>query len=120
MKVKLIDLLLQYSNKGRMPKKIKYGDVIWEWNGSNYEDKTKVLDSNKRYLLGKHNFNILNNEVEIIEEKPIEFIEPLKPISLEEFKKMNPEERYHATIVEYDKIEELRSAVNYLLKKEDE
>lgn len=59
----------------------------------------------------------LTDKVEILEEKP-EPIEELKLVSSEEFKTMTPEERYHVTAIEYDKINEINKAVNYLLEKE--
>ena len=59
------------------------------------------------------------NSFEIIKEKPKE-IEELELVSLEEFKTMTPEERYHVTAIEYDKINELTKAVNYLLEKESD
>lgn len=57
---------------------------------------------------------------EIIEEvEKTKEIEPLEFISFNKFKSMCPEERYAVTAKEYDKLEELRVAINYLLKKEE-
>lgn len=63
-------------------------------------------------------FMILNDEVEIIKDKPKK-IESLELVSFPNFKEMCPEERYVITAKEYDKIEELTDRVNYLLEKSD-
>lgn len=62
--------------------------------------------------------DLLEYEFEIIEEKP-EKIEPLELVNFSKFKEMNPEERYLITAKEYDKLEELRLAFNYLLERSD-
>lgn len=70
-KIKIIDLLIKIANNEEVPKKIKFGGVVWLYVGKNYIDKSlgfNYMDSNKRYLLGKFNFGILNDEVEIIDE----------------------------------------------------
>ena len=56
---------------------------------------------------------------EMLEEKPKK-IEELELVSLEEFKTMTPAERYHVTAIEYDRINDLTKAVNYLLEKESD
>ena len=70
-KIKIIDLLIKIANNEEVPKKIKFGGVVWLYVGKNYIDKSlgfNYIDSNKRYLLSKYNFGILNDEVEIIDE----------------------------------------------------
>lgn len=116
--MKVIDLLNLVYNK-KAPKKILYKYCEYELNPEINDYKNKDGLELFSYLFTNEE-QALFLEVEIIEEKQQESIQPLAPISFEEFKRMNPVERYHATIVEYDKIEELRVAVNYLLKKEDE
>lgn len=120
MKLKIIDLLTKIATQEAPPKKIKwnYHVYIYDEQYDDYYEETTALFENE--MGNGMLFKSLNDYVEIIEEKQQESIQPLAPISFEEFKRMNPVERYHATIVEYDKIEELRVAVNYLLKKEDE
>lgn len=69
--MKIIGLINKIYKREIVPKMIKYGNIIWEYNGSNYEDKSQDLDSNKRFLLGKFNLNILSDEVEIIKSNNI-------------------------------------------------
>lgn len=56
---------------------------------------------------------------EMLKENPKK-IEELELVSLEEFKTMTPAERYHVTAIEYDRINDLTKAVNYLLEKESD
>lgn len=65
------------------------------------------------------NYEVLAKEFEIIE--PVEEnedIEQLDPFNYDEFKNMTSKERFEATIVEYDKINELVIAINKLKKGE--
>lgn len=122
--MKIIDLFNDIANNKKVPEKIKVGEDIYYFDidESSY---TRYIDNDEDYPRGLledidlHNsyvwFNLI---VEILEDKHNN-IDPLNPISLEEFKGMNPSERYHATMVEYDKIEELRIAINYLLEKSE-
>lgn len=112
--MKVIDILVNIASKKEVPQKIKYGDIIWQFNGSTYEDKTQDLDSYKRYFFGKYNLNILNHEIEIIEEKP-------KKIKTINFRNEKGETLIGANMWEfYYRLNELRNAVNYLLEKSDE
>ena len=69
--MKIIDILNKRANGEEVPKKIKYGDIIWTYENHTYIRKDlspNYNDSNIKYLLGFYNFYILNDEVEIIEE----------------------------------------------------
>lgn len=123
-KMKVIDLYNLMFNKKDLPEKIKVNEQIFTlrqdcdgdyWYGSDFDHQT-IEESQNRNLE-----YVINLDVEIIEEieKPKE-IKPLNKMTYEEFKMMNPRERFEATIKEYDKIDKMRYAVNYLLKKEDD
>lgn len=75
MKIKIIDLLNKISNDEEVPEKIKINNVIYEYRGYMYCTENANYQDIEDYLFGKWNFNILNDEVEIIEEpKKIEKI----------------------------------------------
>ncbi len=68
MKIKIIDLIVKVANQDELPKKIKYGEIIYllNVNKTNYlgeEDKNRILFDEDLFA-----FCDLNNEVEIIEE----------------------------------------------------
>ena len=66
-----MDDAYKIANNEEVPTKIKFGGVVWLYVGKDYIAKSlgfNYMDSNKRYLLGKFNFGILNDEAEIIEE----------------------------------------------------
>lgn len=70
-KIKIIDLLIKAAKGEELPKKIKFGGIVWLYVGKDYIDKSlgfNYMDSNKRYLLGKYNFGCLNEEAEVIDE----------------------------------------------------
>ena len=74
MKIKIIDILNKIANGEEVPNKIKIGDIIWTYEDNDYINKelaTGYIDSNKRYLLGYYNFNVLNDEVEILDDNYI-------------------------------------------------
>lgn len=115
MKVKIIDLLNKIANDEEVPEKIKINNVIYEYRGYMYCTEKANYQNIEDYLFGKWNFNILNDEVEIIEEpKKIEKI-PLP--SFDEFKRMSAEERYVITAKEYDLLDELIDEINNLKEK---
>ena len=63
--MKVIDLVEQITLKN-IPKRIKYNDYEWEYDGENY----KIQASSGTYMNWDYIiFNCLNDEVEIIEEK---------------------------------------------------
>ena len=121
--MKIIDILNDYAN-GKIKEgfKFRYDNKDWVIEDdsihsinrySNYADMGDYV-----YFEDCFDLSNLNDEVEIIEEKP-EHIEELKLVSFEEFKTMTPGERYRVTIAEYDRINKLIKAVNYLLDKEN-
>ena len=74
-KIKVIDLLNMISKGEEVPEKIKINNVIYEYRGYMYCTEKANYQDIEDYLFGKWNFNILNEEAEIIEEpKKIEKI----------------------------------------------
>lgn len=69
MKIKVIDLLNKIANGEEIPKKIKINNVIYEYRGYMYCTEKANYQDIEDYLFGKWNFNILNDEVEILEEE---------------------------------------------------
>ena len=70
--IKIIDLLVNLSNKEKVPKSVKYVDVIFRYSDFHkdyvlYEDEN-IIDSNTYFVADIVNFNNLNYELEIIEE----------------------------------------------------
>jgi len=64
--MKIIDLLNKIANGEEVPNKIKYGDLVYNWTGSNYYNLTDT------YLENHFCIEDLDQEVEVIEEeKPI-------------------------------------------------
>lgn len=70
------------------------------------------LDNDSRFDSNEYILDYLDWNVEIIEEE--KEIEELKLVGIKEFKIMSPEERYHVTAIEYDKINELIREVNII------
>ena len=66
--MKIIDLLNKIANGEGAPERIKINNVIYEYRGYMYCTEKANYQDIEDYLFGKWNFNILNNEVEIIEE----------------------------------------------------
>ena len=121
--MRIIDILNDYA-KGKIKDGFKFRSGNYNWvieedgihsinRYSNYADMGDYV-----YFEDCFDLSNLNDEVEIIEEKP-EHIEELKLVSFEEFKTMTPGERYRVTIAEYDRINKLIKAVNYLLEKDN-
>lgn len=125
--MKLIDLLNIKANAELMPKSIRITQIDYEMEyylDDNFWYRS-IKDDKRLEILP----NILNVEVEVItneyrllvqEDKIIEEekeIEELQLCSLEEFKTMSAEERYHVTAIEYDKINELIRKFNKLKKE---
>ena len=113
--MKIIDLLNRIANEEELPKKIKYGSKIWE-----YEEASDDYKSGNLYLFEDlfdctKTSDFINDYIEIFEEpKKIEKI-PLP--SFDEFKKMSAEERYVITAKEYDLLNELIDEINNLKEK---
>lgn len=79
--MKIIDLLIKISKNEKVPKKIKYNNKIWEYNG--YQGDFKRNEENEVVYFFEKLFNFtrtakfINDEIEIIEEdkkiKKLEF-----------------------------------------------
>ena len=114
--MKIIDLLVKISKGEEVPKKFTYNGYLWE-----YDIKNKMWF----YYFGEgknHRFDrlfylnmLLNDEVEVIEEKEIEML--FLP-SFEEFRNMTPAQRYKVTAIEYDKLNEIIDLINDMRDKE--
>ena len=122
--MKIIDILNKIANGEEVPKKIKYDARIMEYDHNKQDYNGYYSNGNGNWLFQylfdkcRDTKHFINDEVEIIEERP-EPIEELKLVSFEEFKTMTPGERYRVTIAEYDRINKLIKAVNYLLEKDN-
>lgn len=121
--MKIIDILNDYAN-GKIKEgfKFRYDNKDWVIEDDSIHSINQYMshDGMGDYVYFEDCFDLsnLNDEVEIIEERP-EPIEELKLVSFEEFKTMTPGERYRVTIAEYDRINKLIKAVNYLLEKDN-
>ena len=66
MKITMYELLGLVKD-GKAPKKIKFYGVEWEYTGYQYK---RIDKENLGNIWNGYNFNILNEEVEILEEEP--------------------------------------------------
>lgn len=76
--MKIIDLFVKISKGEKVPKNIKYQDVIFEFDedARQYYEENQVKDLNHSLRSWLSDFNYLNEEIEIIEEdKKINFEE---------------------------------------------
>ena len=118
-KIKIIELLNKIANGEEVPKKIKreYG-LVYTLNFG-HETPT-YYDDNDRTLWDGYNFNILNEDVEILEANTEE-IEEIKEISDEYFNMLSDESKvkWLKSYIKEDKnkINELVKAVNKLRKE---
>ena len=118
-KIKIIELLNKIANGEEVPKKIKreYG-LVYTLNFG-HETPT-YYDDNDRTLWDGYNFNILNEDVEILEDNTEE-IEEIKEISDEYFNMLSDESKvkWLKSYIKEDKnkINELVKAVNKLRKE---
>ena len=87
-KIKVIDLLNMISKGEEVPKKIKINNVIYEYRSYMYCTEKANYQDIEDYLFGKWNFNILNEEVEIIEEEK----KIPEKIQKDDFESINEEE----------------------------
>lgn len=71
--MRVIDLIEDIAI-GKVPKKIKYDNEIWNYK----EGINQYISDDDNYCLGGFDFDDLNNEVEIIEEKTQEHKIPEK------------------------------------------
>jgi hypothetical protein len=110
--MKIIDLLNKIANNEKVPKRVRYINLIWE-----YDDEIKDYIHDDLYLFYKINgIGLTENYVEILEEEK-KIPEKLELPSFIEFKTMTPEERYVITAREYDVLNDL---IDYLKSKGDD
>jgi hypothetical protein len=122
--MKVIDLLNKIANNEEVPKKIKYNKKIYEYSqkDNRYHNVQGGLDLSS--IFGDYNFNYLNDEIEIIEEKPkkIETFNLMYPISKEYKGEIGAlVSIYNSILGKIDaNVQDLIKAVNYLLEKESD
>ncbi len=85
MKITMYELLGLVKD-GKAPKKIKFYGVEWEYTGYQYE---RIDKENLGNIWNGYNFNILNEEVEILEEEPKVQVELTEKEYLEYLDKIN-------------------------------
>ena len=120
--MRIIDILNKISNGEELPKKFKYGEATFELEGNGVSYTDQDGDNLTRYIC--YDYSNLNDEIEIIEEKP----EPLEHIytgdrylfaskdngiTKEDRKQLDS--YFRALLLCHDA---LVNAVNYLLEKE--
>lgn len=102
--MKIIDLLNKIANNEEVPKKICYEEYIWTWNGETYDNREQCLFEDyidKKYVIT----DVLNDEIEIIEEKP------------KKIEKLSVKTNNHNVRKVANKINEI---IDYLLEKESD
>lgn len=121
--MKVIDLIVKIANREEVPKKIKYRNVIWTYDEKN-QDYAKNYENNDNLLCSLfcscRTLSFINDEVELIEDKPEKIKEYKKNINLAS----STNEERAVKIFKYlcdafEKINELTKVVNYLLEKSD-
>lgn len=126
MKIKIIDLL----NKNEKPKKIKYKNYIWNLDKNGLYDCEDIAIDLDIYLanvqvcdLRRNLIDVLNDEVEIIEERPKEIEKDIYNCHFKGNGSCYIESKGHEYDFPYyyvEKINEIIDKVNYLLKKEED
>ena len=81
--MKIIDLLNRIAKGEEVPKKIKINNIVYEYRGYMYCTEKANYQDIEDYLFGKWNFNILNDEVEIIEEVEDKEYEDIEELNLD-------------------------------------
>lgn len=126
--MKVIDLLNKIANNEEVPKKIKYEDDIFEYQ-EYCKDYQCISNKELGFLLKDdvgyyYCYKRLNDEIEIIEEKPkkIKEFEMMYPISNEFDSEIGCLVSIYNSNLAHIKqgIDELTKAVNYLLEKESD
>lgn len=72
--IKFLDLLNKISKREKVPKEVRYNGIIYKYEGANrggirYVNKNPEVNGVFQYLM--FHINNLNDEVEIVEEKPV-------------------------------------------------
>lgn len=123
--MKIIDLLNKIANGEEVPKKIKINNIIYEYIGYMYCTEKANYQDIEDYLFGKWNFNILNEEVEILDEPKDNSIERL---DIEE-NAMTRNERYirkednkfvNLSVADYELAKKINEIIDYLKSKGEE
>lgn len=120
--MKIIDILNKIATSEELPKKFKYGEATFELEGNGVSYTDQDGDNLTRYIC--YDYSNLNDEIEIIEEKP----EPIEHIYTgdrylfaSKDNGMTKEDRkqldsyFRVLLLSHDV---LVNAVNYLLEKE--
>ena len=117
--MKIIDLLNKIANGEEVPKKIKINNFIYEYRDYMYCTEKANYQDIEDYLFGKWNFNILNNEVEILEEekKIPEKLSTWYSVEVKQSDEENIEYANYNFETMYKKINEI---IDYLKSKGDE
>lgn len=120
--IKLKDLIIKIANEEKLPKRIKFHNMIWELDKHQYnelchdyytENRDSYLFYNKWYLT-----NNLNDEVEIIEEEKVEEPRQIERID-QTLNRIDMGDDYYRYIMETRfKLNEVIDAVNEWLEKE--
>ncbi len=93
--------LLGLIKEGKQPSKVKYGEKIYEWSGSNYKHENEFITNFVDEI------DMFKKRIEIIEEKP----KQITKIDIPAIDNIENKRIYRA---EY-KINELIDKINYLL-----
>ena len=109
--MKVIDLLNKIANGEEVPKKVKWGEFELEWEELGYHDY-KFLGTGNHLLFQGFATSVLNDEVEIIEEKKIP--EKLEILNANEHSKKVYYENYSKEEISLD-IETLQIWVNKII-----
>jgi hypothetical protein len=89
--MRVIDLLVKIANEDEIPEKIKYENYIY-WYDKDWKDYKNAQVEFRSYLINSkyHNTDFLNDEVEVIEDKPedkkIEKLDYLIGYNIQQFK----------------------------------
>lgn len=116
--MKVIDLLNKIANNEEVPKKIKTRNNIYEYEESENDylhDKYKLHFINNELIYAKR----LNDEIEIIEEKPKK-IEELDFVRIDDYTISGLVKSLNELIIEYnEKINEIIKTQNDLIERID-
>ena len=125
--MKLIDLLVKIANGEEVPEKIKYNNCEYKFNKDrNDYECAKIKDWSLFYnKIGKANnmIDCLNDEIEILEDKPKKIKKIKFPENWNEHRNMTFEEFRKAYKINFEisanTINEIIDNLNYLLERSD-